>query len=409
MKESKMLYQKLYDAYWSARKNKRSKPEQMNFEYRYEEHLCSLYHEIISRTYQPLPTRVFVTRKPVDREIFAPQFRDRVVHHLIYRYIYKALDRQFIYDSYSCREGRGTLFGIERAKAFLRKVSQNYTRDAWVLKLDITGYFMHINREILRQKIHSMLDYSTINATQTEQEALRYLIDVVSTHDATRGAIRCSPYHYWKTIPKSKSLFHTEQNCGLPIGSLTSQLFSNVYMNEVDHLIKKDYRYYGRYVDDLLLMDTDKQKLQDAIPLINGYLKSLGLKLHPKKIYLQHYTKGFYFLGQYLKPGRCYINKRIKKHFYNYLTTLHHRMQEDKAPSLKELALIESISNSYFSVFSKANTYHYTEKIIHALPERLYEYACFSRISRTSQMKMQLYPHYKIKNNYAETYGNADL
>ncbi|WP_375762504.1 RNA-directed DNA polymerase [Riemerella anatipestifer] len=238
------------------------------------------------------------------------------MHHLIYRYIYKHLDAKFIYDSYSCRVGKGTLFGIERAKGFLRKASANYTKDAYVLKLDINGYFMNINRECLWQSVEHHLDYTALNITQTEQDTLRYLIRQVVLHDAAVGAERCSPRHYWEHIPAGKSLFCTAETCGLPIGSLTSQLFSNVYLNDIDHKIKARFHYYGRYVDDLLLIDRDKEKLLDLIPQINTWLAEVQLNLHPKKIYFQHYTKGFYFLGQYIKPYRTYISKRIKKHIY---------------------------------------------------------------------------------------------
>ncbi|MBT0550403.1 reverse transcriptase [Riemerella anatipestifer] len=313
---SSLLYQQLYQAYFAARRNKRTKPEQLRFEVNYETEINRLYQDIISRNYTPLPSKVFVTRKPVDREIFAPRFRDRVVHHLIYRYIYKHLDAKFIYDSYSCRVGKGTLFGIERAKGFLRKASANYTKDAYVLKLDINGYFMNINRECLWQSVEHHLDYTALNITQTEQDTLRYLIRQVVLHDAAVGAERCSPRHYWEHIPAGKSLFCTAETCGLPIGSLTSQLFSNVYLNDIDHKIKARFHYYGRYVDDLLLIDRDKEKLLDLIPQINTWLAEVQLNLHPKKIYFQHYTKGFYFLGQYIKPYRTYISKRIKKHIY---------------------------------------------------------------------------------------------
>ncbi|MGQ1929675.1 reverse transcriptase domain-containing protein [Ornithobacterium rhinotracheale] len=235
---SKILHRRLYEAYYSARKNKRTKAEQLSFEKHYECMLYKLYTEIINKTYKALPSRVFVIKKPVLREIFAPQFRDRVVHHLIYNYIYQYLDKKFIYDSYSCREGKGTLFGIERAKRFMRKASHNYTRDAYVLKLDIRGYFMNINRKKLYEQLQNIINYESLLITHQEKACLQYLIREICLHNAAEGAQRCSPFAYWDGIPASKSLFCTPPDCGLPIGSLTSQLFSNVYLNELVRGVK---------------------------------------------------------------------------------------------------------------------------------------------------------------------------
>lgn len=393
---SSLLYQQLYQAYFAARRNKRTKPEQLRFEVNYETEIGRLYQDIISRNYTPLPSKVFVTRKPVDREIFAPRFRDRVVHHLIYQYIYKHLDAQFIYDSYSCRVGKGTLFGIERAKGFLRKASANYTQDAYVLKLDINGYFMNINRELLWQSVEQHLDYTALNITQTEQDTLRYLIRQVVLHDAAIGAERGSPRHYWERIPASKSLFCTAETCGLPIGSLTSQLFSNVYLNDIDHKIKAHFHYYGRYVDDLLLIDRDKEKLLDFIPQINTWLAEIQLNLHPKKIYFQHYTKGFYFLGQYIKPYRTYISKRIKKHIYQFIKEIeaYAARIEQGTTTLTLEALQEVVNrlNSYFGILCKANTYRYVHHLVTSLPNQITQWLTFEFIGSKNQMKAKLHP-----------------
>lgn len=395
---SNLLYQNLYRAYFSARKDKRSKPEVLKFELDYESEIEKLYQDIINQKYTPSPTRVFVTHKPVKREIFAPQFRDRVVHHLIYNYIYQYLDAKFIYDSYSCREGKGTLFGIERAKRFMRKASHNYTRDAYVLKLDIRGYFMNINRGILYDKIIQMIDFRKLNITDTEIQILQYLIKVVSLHNAAIDAIKCSPIHYWEDIPASKSLFCTASNCGLPIGSLTSQLFSNVYMNDIDHQIKACFKYYGRYVDDLLLVDCDKVKLLNIVPWINQQLQKIALRLNPRKIYLQHYTKGFYFLGQYIKPNRTYISNRIKKHFHIYIEQVNKQLKNITTAenSLEILVAIENTLNAYFGLLSKANTHNYVQYMMGKITPTLYEYMELCFVSERNQMKVNLKQDLKL-------------
>ena len=135
----------LLGAYYSCRRNKRNTMNALSFEVDYESELMALRDEINSGCYVPGRSVAFVVDKPVQREIFAADFRDRVVHHLIINKLNPLFERAFIYDSYACRVGKGTLFGINRLDTFIRRCSQNYSRDCYVLKLDIRGFFMHIN------------------------------------------------------------------------------------------------------------------------------------------------------------------------------------------------------------------------------------------------------------------------
>jgi hypothetical protein len=152
------LIHQVFLAYYDARNNKRNTHNQLNFEIDYEPKLIDLAHRIYNKEYKLLPSVVFMVNKPVQREIFAADFSDRVVHHLIYRAIYTDIEKHFIFDSYSCRKNKGNLFGIKRAKKFIRSASNNYQRDAFILKLDIRGYFMHIKHDIIYHKMIKMLD-----------------------------------------------------------------------------------------------------------------------------------------------------------------------------------------------------------------------------------------------------------
>lgn len=145
-----------------------------------------------------------------------------------------------------------------------------------------------------------------------------YLIRTIIFNDPLAHAIFRSPTAAWNNLPTDKSLLGSEPECGLPIGNLTSQLFANVYLNALDHFIKRDLgiRCYGRYVDDMVLIHSDKQVLLDAIESIRFFLKErLHLILHPRKIRLQPASRGFSFLGAYLLPYRCYPGKRIVKNY----------------------------------------------------------------------------------------------
>jgi hypothetical protein len=300
------IFLELHKAYLDARKHKRNTINQLKFERNLEVELLSLCNELETRTYELKPGICFINELPVKREIIAADFRDRVIHHLLYNRIYPALDRKFIYDSYSCRVGKGTLFGIERVRKFLKSSGK-----VWVLRLDIQGFFMAINRSILFDLIISGLHGEISDSSE-------FLIRKIVFNDPLKNSLFKSPKSAWNNLPPDKSLMYSAPDCGLPIGNLTSQIFANVYLNPLDHFVKRDLKIkcYGRYVDDMVLIHGDKRVLLNSISRIREFLQSeLKLTLHPKKIRLQPADKGFAFLGAYIYPGGVSAGKRIVKNF----------------------------------------------------------------------------------------------
>lgn len=154
----------LFSAYYKARKHKANTINHLKFELNYEKNLLLLYDEIINRTYEPKQNIAFIIDKPVKREIFAADFRDRVIHHLIFGYINPIIEKKLIYDTYSCRKGKGTLFGINRVKKFMLGVSNNFQNEAWILKLDISGYLLY-SQPISDFKLIPVLKHSVRNVT----------------------------------------------------------------------------------------------------------------------------------------------------------------------------------------------------------------------------------------------------
>ena len=115
----------------------------------------------------------------------------------------------------------------------------------------------------------------------------------------------------WASLPADKSLFHSPEGCGLPIGNLTSQLFCNVYLNELDQYMKRTLRcrHYGRYVDDFYVVSADREWLRGLIPQVRDFLqRELGLRLHEGKVRISDVRQGVEFLGAYLKPHRRYVS-----------------------------------------------------------------------------------------------------
>jgi hypothetical protein len=357
----------LFKAYYDARKNKRSTINALAFEINYESKLFELYKEIKNGTYKINRSVCFISFNPVQREIFAADFRDRIVHHLIYNYINPIFERLFINDSYSCRVGKGTSYGIKRLDHFVRSCSRNYTRDCYILKLDIKGYFMAIDHSILYKKIEAVLN-SFRKEADFDVDLISGLIRQGIFSDPTKNCFIKGKKENWEGLPKSKSLFWSDKNKGLPIGNLTSQLFGNIYLNDFDHFVKYKLkcRYYGRYVDDIVIAHQDKEYLKSLVPILKKYLqKELSLKLHPKKIYLQHFSKGVRFLGAFIKPYRIYIGNQTKGSFYKKIRYWNNFIEEKPGEFNGEnVERFLSCMNSYLGNMKQFNTYKLRKKIL---------------------------------------------
>lgn len=350
----------LHTAYYDARRHKRWKAYQLAFEYRLEENLAQLEEELLTRTYRPQPSTCFVITDPKPREVFAASFRDRIVHHLYYNLTHEMFERTFIADTYSCIKHRGTHYGIDRLEQHIRQESRNYTRPCYVLKLDIRGYFMHINREKLLSLALASLDKMATHRVsrhspevwgdRVDMDFVRYLTRELTLLNPLDGCRRIGKASDWDILPPSKTLFASRPGCGLPIGNLTSQLFSNVYLNPFDHFMKRTMgcRHYGRYVDDSYVVSCDRDYLHSLIPEVRRFLaEELGLSLHDGKLRICDVRQGVEFLGAYLKPHRRYVSNETLR-----------RMESNVHCSLCNVHLLRSTPySSLFSLFSSLNSY----------------------------------------------------
>lgn len=314
----------LYQAYLDARRHKRNKPYQQRFEAHLERNLNALCDALYNRTYKPYPSTCFIITDPKKREVFAADFRDRIVHHLYYNYTHELYERTFIYDTYSCIRNRGTHFGIRRLEQHIRQESQHYTVPCYVLKMDISGYFMHINRQrLLDICLDTLARMSTHRVLKHVPTTWQEVLDMDFVRYLTREIVLLNPIEdcrlhgsetEWADLPKSKSLFHSPAGCGLPIGNLTSQLFSNVYLNVLDQYVKRVLvcRHYGRYVDDFYVVSTDRDYLQELAERVKEMLvEMLNLEINDGKAKIVSIWHGVDFLGAYVKPYRQYASRQM--------------------------------------------------------------------------------------------------
>ncbi len=359
----KVELEELFEAYFECRKNKRYTLNALSFEIDYESNLVKLCEEINNGTYQIGSSIAFIVNVPVKREIFAADFRDRVVHHLVIHKLNHLFEKQFIYDSCSCRVGKGTHFGIRRIDKFVRQCSANYTRDCYILKLDLQGFFMSINKNILVAKLEQFINEKY---KEPDKDLIIKLCKQIIYNDPTKNCIIKGNKSDWDDLPRNKSLFGCNSDYGLPIGNLTSQVFANFYMDSFDHYIKhvQKIRYYCRYVDDFVIVHEDKEYLKNLIHQLSEYLKTdLEVTLHPKKIYLQHYSKGVKFLGTVVLPNRIYIADRTKGNFYAALEK-QNKIARDHKPTGEEQQAFQSCMNSYLGIMKHYKTYSLRKAMI---------------------------------------------
>ena len=192
-----------------------------------------------------------------------------------------------------------------------------------------------------------------------------WLLKLIIYNNPTENCIIKGNKSDWDKLPKEKSLFYAPENKGLPIGNLTSQIFANLYLSAFDHFIKEHlgFKYYGRYVDDFFIIDQDKEKLINAIPIIREELKKIEVTLHPKKVYLQHYTKGVKFVGHVIKPNRIYIGNRTKGNFYETINR-EAKIFKKEAISKNELEHFVSSINSYLGFMKNYATFNIRKKML---------------------------------------------
>lgn len=373
--DKEQLLVDLYRAYKEARRHKRSRYYQLRFEYNLESNLIELRDELRNQTYVPRPSTCFIITDPKMREVFAADFRDRIVHHLFYNYTYRLFEPTFIQDSYSCLKGRGTHYGIRRLRHHIRSESRNYRRPCYVMKLDIRGYFMHIRRKKLREICRDTLHKSGCQYLGF----LYYLLDIILCADPLKDCIVLGDRDAWQFLPKDKSLFTAAKDCGLPIGNLSSQLFSNVYMNVFDQYCKRvlKCRHYGRYVDDIFIVSSDYHRLLTLRVPIGVFLQQeLGLALNPDKIRIVDVRQGVEFLGAFLKPYRTYPASASLRRMKRKVLGLRPTVGDTLRPAV----------NSYLGVLGHYATYRLRRVLFGSMAE-------LSRYGRFSGDGLRFYPH----------------
>ena len=331
-------FEELVQAYLDCRKNKRNTRTALAFEANLERNLCQLDEDLRSGTYQPGRSICFVITRPKPREVWAAEFRDRIVHHLLYNRISPRFYAGFIADSCACIPGRGTLYGAKRLEAKIRSITQNWSRPAHYLKLDLANFFVSIDKHVVRELLAKRVDGWWLQ-----------LAERVLFHDPRQDfELRGRP-ELLQRVPPHKRLTGQPAHLGLPIGNLSSQFFANVLLDALDQHIKHDLRckHYVRYVDDMVLLHESPQWLNAAHANIEAWLpQHLGLQLNPSKTILQPVDRGVDFVGQVIRPW----HRTTRRRTFNEAISRTSQMSADE--------LFET-ANSYFGLLRQATHSHH--------------------------------------------------
>lgn len=314
----------LFLAWQEFAKGKRKKPDVQKFEFSLEDNLFSLYGALKNKTYQHSQYTAFNVCDPKLRRIHKAIVADRVLHHAIFRVLYPIFDKSFIFDSYSCRTGKGSHRAVRRLEDFSRKSSKNNRRNIFALKCDIKKFFDSIDQKILLEIIKKKI----------KDKNTEWLIERIV-----------------KSFPT-----------GIPLGNVTSQLFANIYLNELDQFIKHNLKagYYLRYCDDFIILNEDVKYLRELIIEINNFLnKKLKLKLHPDKIIIRKHRQGIDFLGYVALPHYLVLRTKTKRRIIRKIT--------NKCKLLQEKLITKELFNqslqSYLGVLKHCNGYGIKKEI----------------------------------------------
>lgn len=318
----------LFVAFDEFKRGKRKKEDVMDFEHHLEENIFELSQELTSKTYRHGSYANFSIWDPKYRIISKGCVRDRVVHHALFNYLYAVFDRSFIFHSYSSRVGKGTHIGVKNLHAQMRKVSGNFSKPSYALKCDIRKFFGSVNHDIL----------------------MKFLAEKVDDPDIL-----------WLSQSIIKS-YSSTPSTGIPLGNVTSQVFANIYLDQLDKFIKHELhlKYYLRYADDFVILHKDRDFLWKIVSRIDRFLQEkLKLHLHPQKISVRKIKQGIDFLGYVCLPHSRVIRTKTKKRMFR-------KFQKRKEEMLAGKRTGESLNQSaqsYLGILQHANSYHLTKKL----------------------------------------------
>jgi len=343
-------------------KNKAKTYNAQRFVVDFEHNIMRLWREVNSGTYKIGRSICFIVNRPIKREVFAADFRDRIVHDYICMRINPLLEAYLPDNMCSNRTNKGTLYAIHRVADDVMNVSRGYANDCYICKFDIRGFFMSIDKPLLNEKVQRFIDE---RYDGKDAEPLKWLTEMVILNCPQKHCVRRSKLTQWDGLRADKSLFTQDDRHGMPIGNLPSQLLANFLLSDVIRFVKESgFSCITQYVDDFVLVHESRDEIRAFLPRLRAFLKDhLGLELHTNKTYLQHYRKGVSFVGGIIKPYRIYTSSRTRRKMEAKMWWLAHKA------NLKPQEALASV-NSYLGLTRHFSAYRMRERAARLMFER---------------------------------------
>ena len=348
MKKLKNLYpqvsdfENLYQAYREARKCKRYRDEVLAFSANLEENLIEIQNELIWKTYRVGRYREFYVWEPKQRLIMALPYKDRVVQWAVYRVLNPLFERRYILDSYACRVGFGAHRAVDRLQYWLRDMKRKHTR-VYVLKLDISKYFYRVDHDVLMAVLRRLID----------DQDLLWLLETI---------IRCEHTKFGLALGDHGFTGERIAGIGMPIGNLTSQMFANLYLNELDQFVRHILRekYYMRYMDDALLLHPDKKHLWQMKQEIQRFVEEQLRLVLNNKTTVRTINQGVDWVGYRVWSTHRKLRKSTAKKMKRRLKYL------QRAYARGEVGFdeVNASVQSYLGLLKHCNSYHLRRKLL---------------------------------------------
>ncbi|KKP70666.1 MAG: Retron-type reverse transcriptase [Candidatus Moranbacteria bacterium GW2011_GWE2_35_2-] len=342
-------YKNLYQAYLDCRKNKRKTINALKFELDFERNLRILLRDLVEKKYRPGRSICFAVDEPSLREIFAADFRDRIVHHLLVREINNFFERRFIFDSFACRKGKGTHKSVKRLQEFVRSTRKT---NCYYGQFDIKSFFMSIDHKILYDILEKNLrkgkEKGSFKKSREKLEEILWLAKTIIFHRANENYSTKGDLELLAKIPPHKSLLRQNLPKGLPIGNYSSQFFANLYLNELDQFVKRTLKCkkYVRYVDDFIILGKNSEELKVLRNIVDDFLQEkLSLNLNFNKCKIQPIKNGIDFLGYFVKTDRIHTRRKVIKRYKNKLYRIAIGLEKTNMRSL--LSMVHSYAGHF--------------------------------------------------------------
>ena len=369
----------VYEAYLDCKRGKMSSPYTIAYIEIAVDDLPRLAYEIYTVIYKPTVSICFLVKYPKLREVFAADFRDRIVHHWIIIRIEPLFERRFQQMgniSVNYRKRFGTLAAVKAAENGMREVSDNYTRQAWVFKGDLISFFMSIRRDLLWYLLERFIRRHYDGG---DKEVLLRTVKTVVYHHPEDDCIINGDPSEWRNLPKNKSMFTIDRNLGGPIGNHTTQQFANFYLSILFDiwllfLMRGANFRIIRFVDDFLIICDDKGKILEVVPKLVMIVSHYGLHIHKNKRYLQPVSHGVLFVGGYIKPRRTYVSSRTIGRFQERVFGFRKQLDENNHLVYYDLERIEQVINSYLGFCIHHKSYMIRKECIVGLGDNFWKY-----------------------------------